>query len=195
MIDVLANTDFPDWRTRNVVQSAGKGSMLMIPREDGTMVRCYVDLGEVPLGEKTVRSTTVEQMTARANAILRPYSIDVRSVAWSSVYEVGQRLTNSFDDVPIESAGERLPRVFIAGDACHTHSAKAGEGMNVSMQDDFNLGLKLVTVLSGRADPTLLQTYSAERQAVAQDLIDFDRSGRASLPSAWPTQPTHRPGA
>jgi len=63
------------------------------------------------------------------------------------------------------------------------------------MQDAFNLGWKLVTVLSGRVDPTLLQTYSAERQAVAQDLIDFDRSGRASLPSAWPTQPTHRPGA
>jgi len=165
--------------------------MLMIPREGGTMVRCYVDLGEVPLGEKTIRSTTVEQMTARANAILRPYSIDVRSVAWSSVYEVGQRLTDFFDDVPIESAGERLPRVFIAGDACHTHSAKAGQGMNVSMQDDFDLGWKFVTVLSGRADPTLLQTYSAERQAVAQDLIDFDRfwSGFIAQPMADPANP------
>ena len=41
----------------------------------------------------------------------------------------------------------RLPRVFIAGDACHTHSAKAGQGMNVSMQDAFNLGWKLAAVL------------------------------------------------
>ncbi|MDO5662557.1 MAG: FAD-dependent monooxygenase, partial [Brachybacterium sp.] len=67
------------------------------------------------------------------------------------------------------------PRVFIAGDACHTHSAKAGQGMNVSMQDTFNLGWKLGQVLTGRAAPALLDTYSIERQVVAQKLIDFDR--------------------
>ena len=55
--------------------------------------------------------------------------------------------------------GSRLPRVFIAGDACHTHSAKAGQGMNVSMQDAFNLGWKLVAVLEGRPRPELLRTY------------------------------------
>ena len=68
-----------------------------------------------------------------------------------------------------------LPRVFIAGDACHTHSPKAGQGMNVSMQDAFNLGWKLAAVLQERSAPRLLHTYSAERQAVAKELIDFDR--------------------
>ena len=48
---------------------------------------------------------------------------------------------------------ERLPRVFIAGDACHTHSPKAGQGMNVSMQDGFNLGWKLASVLRKRCAP------------------------------------------
>ena len=62
----------------------------------------------------------------------------------------------------------RLPRVFIAGDACHTHSPKAGQGMNVSMQDAFNLGWKLASVLRGRCAPQLLHTYSAERQADRQ---------------------------
>lgn len=175
VMDVLATTDFPDWRTKNVVQSAGKGSLLMIPREGGSMVRLYVDLGPVPLGDRGVRSTTVEQLTVVANAILHPYSIDVRSVAWSSVYEVGQRVAASFDDVPTDDTTGRTPRVFIAGDACHTHSAKAGQGMNVSMQDAFNLGWKLASVLQGRSDATLLRSYSAERQPVAQDLIDFDR--------------------
>jgi hypothetical protein len=47
--------------------------------------------------------------------------------------------------------------------------------MNVSMQDAFNLGWKLAAVLRGRSGPELLRTYSDERQAVAQDLIDFDR--------------------
>ncbi len=65
--------------------------------------------------------------------------------------------------------------MFIAGDACHTHSPKAGQGMNVSMQDAFNLGWKLAYVLQGRSAPSLLHSYSAERQAVAQELIDFDR--------------------
>lgn len=175
VMDVLAVTDFPDWRTKNVIQSAGKGSLLMIPREGGNMVRLYVDLGEVAAGDRSIRDTTVEQLTEVANAILHPYSIDVRSVAWSSVYEVGQRLAASFDDVPIDDASGRLPHVFIAGDACHTHSAKAGQGMNVSMQDAFNLGWKLATVLRGNADASLLHSYSAERQSVAQDLIDFDK--------------------
>jgi hypothetical protein len=64
---------------------------------------------------------------------------------------------------------------FIAGDACHTHSPKAGQGMNVSMQDAFNLGWKLGAVLRGQSPPSLLHSYSAERQAVAKELIDFDR--------------------
>src|SRR5690606_36705104 len=64
---------------------------------------------------------------------------------------------------------------FVAGDACHTHSAKAGQGMNVSMQDAFNLGWKLAAVLQGRSDATLLRTYSEERQTIAADLIAFDK--------------------
>ena len=174
VIDVLATTDFPDWRFKNVVQSDRKGSLLMIPREGGTMVRCYVDLGEISPGGRSSRDLTAAQIAAVANAILEPYSIDVKSVAWSSVYEVGQRLTDNFDDIPAEEMATRRPHVFIAGDACHTHSAKAGLGMNVSIQDGFNLGWKLAAVLEGRSDPSLLHTYSAERQAVAQELIDFD---------------------
>ena len=75
----------------------------------------------------------------------------MKEIAWWSVYEIGQRLCDKFDDVPEEEVGERLPRVFIAGDACHTHSPKAGQGMNVSMQDSFNLGWKLASVLRGSA--------------------------------------------
>jgi phenol 2-monooxygenase (NADPH) len=189
VMDVLAVTDFPDWRTKNVIQSAGKGSLLMIPREGGNMVRCYVDLGEVPADDAgRIRDTTVQRIAEVANDILCPYSIDVRSVAWSSVYEVGQRITDKFDDVSADDATGQAPRVFIAGDACHTHSAKAGQGMNVSMQDAFNLGWKLAAVLEGRSDAALLHTYSAERQAVAQDLIDFDRFW-----SAFIAQPTLDP--
>ncbi|WP_341578400.1 FAD-dependent monooxygenase [Microbacterium schleiferi] len=189
VIDVLATTDFPDWRTKNIVQSDRKGSLLMIPREGGNMVRLYVDLGQVDAAAD-VRSTSVDRLIAIANDILHPYFVDVKAVAWSSVYEVGQRVTDRFDDGSDEEP-ERAPRVFIAGDACHTHSAKAGQGMNVSMQDAFNLGWKLAAVLQGRSDVSLLQTYSAERQSVAQDLIDFDRFWSAFIaePIADPAHP------
>lgn len=180
VMDVLATTDFPDWRTKNVVQSAGKGTLLMIPREGGNMVRCYVDLGEVDSGNAEIRNTSVERLTEIANDILHPYKIDVKSVAWNSVYEVGQRITDRFDDVR-DGADAQTPRVFIMGDACHTHSAKAGQGLNVSMQDAFNLGWKLASVLEGRSEATLLHSYSAERQAVAQELIDFDRYWSAMI--------------
>jgi phenol 2-monooxygenase len=87
----------------------------------------------------------------------------------------------------------RLPCVFIAGDACHTHSPKAGQGMNVSMQDGFNLGWKLALVLLGRCTPQLLHTYSAERRAIAKELIDFDRAF-AKMFSAPPKDPDNPDG-
>ncbi|MBG6183503.1 phenol 2-monooxygenase [Arthrobacter sp. CAN_A214] len=176
VMDVLASTDFPDIRLKCAIQSGTGGSILLIPREGGHLFRMYVDLGEVdPDGKGAVRGTTIEQIIAKANAILHPYTLDVRSVAWHSVYEVGHRLTDRFDDVLPEELGSRTPRVFITGDACHTHSAKAGQGMNVSMQDGFNLGWKLGHVLEGRSPESLLSTYSAERQVIAEDLIHFDK--------------------
>jgi phenol 2-monooxygenase len=112
-------------------------------------------------------------------------------VAWFAVYQVGQRVTDRFDDVPAEQAASRLPRVFIAGDACHTHSAKAGQGMNVSMQDTYNLGWKLAYVLEGRAKPDLLRTYTLERHAIAQGLIDFDKEWSKIMAS--PPKDPNRP--
>ncbi len=86
-----------------------------------------------------------------------------------------------------EEMATRHPRVFIAGDACHTHSAKAGQGMNVSMADTWNLGWKLGAVLSGSARPELLHTYSDERQKIAKQLIEFDREF-SKMFSAHPTE-------
>ena len=177
VMDMLAVTDFPDIRLKAAIQSADEGNILLIPREGGYLVRLYVDLGDVDLNDRgAVRQKyTSGKIIEAAQRVLRPYTLEVRDIAWFSVYEVGQRVTDRFDDVPPEAARSRLPRVFIAGDACHTHSAKAGQGMNVSMQDAFNLGWKLVSVLDGRAKPELLRTYSVERHAVAKVLIDFDK--------------------
>ncbi|MGE0860996.1 MAG: FAD-dependent monooxygenase, partial [Gammaproteobacteria bacterium] len=186
VMDVLAVTDFPDVRRKTVIQSAREGSMLIIPREGGYLVRFYIELDKLAPDQRvSALQVSPEHLIAAARRILAPYTLEVKEVAWWSVYEIGQRLCARFDDGLDPRGGAREPRVFIAGDACHTHSPKAGQGMNVSMQDAFNLGWKLGAVLAGRAAPAVLDTYSLERQAVAAELIDFDRRF-AALFSARP---------
>ena len=182
VMDVLVHTDFPDIRFKALIQSASEGSVVLIPREGGYLVRIYVEMDKLKENERVAgRNITLEQLIAAAQRIFHPYTLDVKEVAWWSVYEIGKRLCDRFDDVAPEQRPSQLPRIFIAGDACHTHSPKAGQGMNVSMQDGFNLGWKLVSVLQGRSPARLLHTYSAERQSVAQELIDFDREWAAML--------------
>ena len=176
VMDVLAVTDFPDIRMKAVIHSANEGNVLIIPREGGYLVRLYIELDKLNENERVAsRNISSDQLVAAAQRILHPYTLDVKEIAWWSVYEIGQRLCDRFDDVPEGEAGERLPHVFIAGDACHTHSPKAGQGMNVSMGDTFNLGWKLASIIQGRCRPEILHTYSSERRTVAQELIDFDR--------------------
>lgn len=186
VMDVLAVTDFPDIRLKAAIQSADAGSILIIPREGGYMLRMYIELDELHGDERASdRNLSADILIDKAKAILAPYRFDVAEVAWWSAYEIGQRVCDAFDDVPDEARAHRLPRIFIAGDACHTHSPKAGQGMNVSMADTFNLGWKLAAVLRGQAAPALLHSYSAERRAKAKELIDFDRD-MARLFSAKP---------
>ena len=188
VMDVLAVTDFPDIRLKCVIQSA-EGSALIIPREGGYLFRIYIELDKLGAEARVASlNVTPERLIAAARRILRPYTLEVKEIAWWSVYEIGQRLCDRFDD---GADDDRMPRVFIAGDACHTHSAKAGQGMNMSMQDTFNLGWKLASVLRGRSAPRLLETYSQERQPIAKELIDFDHafSRMISAPPRDPANP------
>jgi phenol 2-monooxygenase (NADPH) len=179
VMDVLPVSNFPDLRKKTLVRAPGGGSIVLIPREGGFLTRMYVELDKLGKQERvSQRDITLEQMIAAAKRILTPYTFEVKDVAWWSVYEIGQRLCPRFDNATSE---EELCRVFIAGDACHTHSPKAGQGMNVSMQDGFNLGWKLGAVLRGVCSEDLLKTYSSERHSVAGELIAFDREWAAML--------------
>jgi len=172
VMDVLAVTDFPDIRLKAAIQSTNEGNILIIPREGGYMVRIYIELDKLKEDQRVDRENmTVDVLIGAANRIMAPYTLDVKEVPWWSVYEIGQRLTTAFDD----SRDGQNPHVFLAGDACHTHSPKAGQGLNTSVMDTWNLGWKMAHVLTGRAPKELLSTYSAERADIAKQLIDFDR--------------------
>ena len=137
VVDMLAVTDFPDIRAqgRHPVRPTRATSCSSRARA-ATWCACTSTSARSTRTSATPSATSPqEEVIATAQRVLHPYTLDVKNVVWFAVYEVGQRVTDRFDDVPAEQVGTRLPRVFIAGDACHTHSAKAGQGMNVSMQD------------------------------------------------------------
>ncbi|PGH20104.1 hypothetical protein AJ80_03672 [Polytolypa hystricis UAMH7299] len=167
VLDIVPVTDFPDIRMRCAIHSESQGSVMIIPREN-KLVRLYIQLKEVPLGEggRADRSKiTPDVILKSAQKIFAPYTLTYTHCDWWTAYQIGQRVGDKF------SLDER---VFLAGDAVHTHSPKAGQGMNVSMQDTYNLGWKIALVASGVCDPAILKTYETERKKIAQDLISFD---------------------
>ena len=72
VMDVLAVTDFPDVRFKSLIQSDGEGSILVIPREGGYLVRLYVELDKLNINEQVgARNITIEQLIA-AHSASRP---------------------------------------------------------------------------------------------------------------------------
>ncbi len=176
VMDILLNTDFPDIRIKSFIQSKDHGAVMTIPREGGYLIRFYVELDSIDAGKRASEiQLTEKDLIAKAQKVFHPYTLDVKEVAWWSIYSVGQRIADRFDNRPEGSSDEVIPRAFVAGDACHTHSPKGGWGLNTSLPDTFNLGWKLAAVLQGKSHPKLLNTYSTERRKVAQQLINADK--------------------
>ncbi|WP_299182879.1 FAD-dependent monooxygenase [uncultured Neptuniibacter sp.] len=187
VMDVLLVTDFPDIRVKSFIQSKENGAVMLVPREGGYLVRLYVELDLLGKDQRASNlDLGVDDIIAKAQLIMNPYTVDVKEVAWWSIYEVGQRVADRFDDRPLGNANSLIPRAFVAGDACHTHSPKGGWGLNTSLPDTFNLGWKLASVLRGSCCPELLQTYSSERRKVAHMLINADKE-MSALVATRPT--------
>ncbi|KAK8172947.1 FAD binding domain-containing protein [Phyllosticta citrichinensis] len=170
VLDIIPITDFPDIRQRCVIHSADQGTLMVIPRERG-LVRLYIQLKEIvpdaASGRADRSKITPDIIFKAAQKILSPYQLRYNYCDWWTAYQIGQRVAPSF---------ALHNRIFLAGDAVHTHSPKAGQGMNVSMADGYNLGWKLaLTVQRLSATRTaLLATYDPERRAIANQLIAFD---------------------
>lgn len=171
VMDVFVQTDFPDIRKKAVLQTE-HGNLLIIPREGGALVRFYIELGS----STAVSDVTQQMLIDKATAIFQPYSMTIAGTVWWSAYKIGQRLADHFS---------KANRVFLTGDACHTHSPKAGQGMNVSLQDGYNIGWKLAGVLNKTMAPSILDTYVSERRQTAHDLIEFDRYFARLFSSAY----------
>ncbi|KAM5455175.1 putative phenol 2-monooxygenase (NADPH) [Microsporum audouinii] len=207
VIDLIVNTDFPDVRRRTAVHSDA-GSIMIIPRERSMtgefITRLYVQVpGGVKVDEADIAGTATtgvrqgcddpraqrgqvspDSILKQAQKVIKPYYITQKEgtkIEWWTAYQIGQRVSNEF--AVKDSKGKH--RVFIVGDACHTHSPKAGQGMNISMMDSFNLAWKLAYSIRGltpashacsSSPDNILDTYQTERRTIAQQLIEFDKS-------------------
>ena len=119
VMDLLATTDFPDWRMKSFVRSQDAGILMVLPREGGHLVRLYVELDALGEDERVSdRGMGAEDIIAKAQRIFHPFRLEVKDVVWWSIYEIGHRLTDKFDDVPADKVAARAPRVMLAGDAC-----------------------------------------------------------------------------
>jgi 2-polyprenyl-6-methoxyphenol hydroxylase-like FAD-dependent oxidoreductase len=84
-----------------------------------------------------------------------------------------------FGDASRQVENYRVGRVFLAGDSAHIHLPAGGQGLNLGVQDAFNLGWKLAAVVAGTMPETLLDTYNAERHPVGARVLENTRAQNA----------------
>jgi phenol 2-monooxygenase len=184
-IDGVVETDLPKPRTYCAIESPTHGNVLWAALDHGATRIGYAFTAE---RAKAYVEFDEEAAVKEAVAAVKPFSLDFKQVDWWTIYIVGQRVAKSF------SAGDC---VFLAGDACHTHSSGAAQGMNTGLHDAVNLGWKLSLVLNGFANPQLLLSYEAERRPNVEKLIRYDkdiaRLMTMQLPKTWTGDPKADP--
>ena len=177
VMDGVVRTNFPDIKMKCTIHS-DHGSIMVIPRENN-MVRLYIQIATSTDPDFDPRkSATVQEVQAAAKKIFHPYHCDWDRVEWYSVYPIGQGIADKYT---------LDHRVFMGGDVCHTHSPKAGQGMNTAFHDAINFAWKLHLVESQFADRSILETYEVERKHVAEMLLDFDNKYAALFSQRQPS--------
>lgn len=137
-----------------------QGRFLVVPLGDGKHHRFAIVDGNrlgTPLSEPVT-----EEEVRQATLKIAGTDFGMRDPFWLSRFGDETRL----------AARYRQGRVLLAGDACHIHLPAGGQGLNVGVQDAFNLGWKLASVIKGEAPDSLLDSYHAERHPVGQALLD-----------------------
>jgi phenol 2-monooxygenase (NADPH) len=184
-VDGVVETNMPKSRAYGAIESVTHGNVLWAPLDHGAT---RIGFAFTPERQKAYPEFNEEAAVAEAIASVKPFKLSFKQVDWFTVYSVGQRIARNF---------YLKDCVFLAGDACHTHSSGAAQGMNTGIHDSVNLGWKLSLVLRGLANPSLLDTYEAERMPNVQKLINYDkdisRLMTMQLPIGWKGDPNADP--
>jgi rifampicin monooxygenase len=135
--------------------------------------------GAIPLGDDVYRFGAPAAGVAEDPTV--PPTLDelkqqVREVAGTDFGLHSPRWLSRFGDATRLADRYRVDRVLLAGDAAHIHPPMGGQGLNLGVQDAFNLGWKLAAEINGWAPEGLLDSYQAERRPVASDVLDNTRA-------------------
>ncbi|MGS2804672.1 rifampin monooxygenase [Nocardia sp. MW-W600-9] len=135
--------------------------------------------GAVPLGDGVYRVVVPAAGVAADRAV--PPSFDelrqqLVATAGTDLGAHAPRWLSRFGDATRLAGSYRVGRVLLAGDAAHIHPPLGGQGLNLGLQDAFNLGWKLAAEIAGWAPDGLLDSYETERRPVAADVLDNTRA-------------------
>ncbi|MET0188315.1 MAG: rifampin monooxygenase [Pseudonocardia sediminis] len=145
--------------------------------------------GVGPLGDEGVFRVVVPAERPAPDRTIPPTLDEVRerlrAVAGTDFGVHSPRWLSRFGDATRQAERYRSGRVLLAGDAAHIHPPVGGQGLNLGLQDAFNLGWKLAAQVNGWAPDGLLDSYEAERHPVAAAVLDNTRA-QAELMSPEP---------
>jgi hypothetical protein len=151
--------------------------------------------GAVPLGDGVYRIGAPAAGVAedpRVPPTLDELKQQVRAYAGTDFGMHSPRWLSRFGDATRLAERYRTGRVLLAGDAAHIHPPTGGQGLNLGIQDAFNLGWKLAAEVNGWAPEGLLDTYHTERHPVAADVLDNTRVQMELLSTEPGPQATRR---
>jgi rifampicin monooxygenase len=135
--------------------------------------------GAMPLGDGVYRVGVPAEGVAEDRAVpptLEEFKQQLRATAGTDFGVHSPRWLSRFGDATRLAERYRVGRVLLAGDAAHIHPPTGGQGLNLGIQDAFNLGWKLAAEVNGWAPEGLLDSYHTERRPVAADVLDNTRA-------------------
>jgi hypothetical protein len=132
-----------------------------------------------PTGDGLFRAVVPAATVAEDRSVaptLEEFRSQLRAFAGTDFGVHSPRSLTRFTDATRLADRYRVGRVFLAGDAAHVHPPLGGQGLNLGIQDAFNLGWKLAAEINGWAPDALLDTYFAERHPVAEEVLTITRA-------------------
>jgi rifampicin monooxygenase len=135
--------------------------------------------GATPFGEGVYRVVVPAETVAEDRSVpptLKEFKQQLRAVAGTDFGVHSPRWLSRFGDATRLAERYRVGRVLLAGDAAHVHPPTGGQGLNLGVQDAFNLGWKLAAAVEGWAPDGLLDSYHTERHPVADDVLNNTRA-------------------
>ena len=135
--------------------------------------------GAMPLGEGVYRFVALAEGVVKDRTV--PPTLDelkqrVRAIAGTDFGVHSPRWLSRFGDATRQAERYRTGRVLLAGDAAHIHPPHGGQGLNLGIQDAFNLGWKLAAEVGGWGPEGLLDSYHTERHPVAAAVLNTTRA-------------------